>query len=1325
MSPATDTPTGEFSFQLDEFYLDLQEDGSKISILDPEWIRKKPFPGLRPFRTSEFQLFRGRDGQAEDLIKRLTQNHFLAVIGSSGTGKSSLVRAGLIPLLFGGYLQGTGNKWNIAICRPGKDPVENLAIALSGIKDHSRDKSRIYENFRSVAPQLNQSIYGLLEVNEWMNQDVPAMEKPNLLIIIDQFEELFRFDRKDLGKKDIESHFINLLLKAAQNANSGVYVIITMRSEFLGDCVRYRGLPEAINRGQYLVPQLLRTQLKDVIEGPVKLAGKKIEPGLVELLINEIEVSKLKENLDQLPLLQHALMRTYQEAMESGPDTTIGYQHYKAVGEMDKALAGHAEARFNQLGDGSSAGTQLSKKQQIAKTIFQTLTDAGSDQKGGRRPTELRNIYAIARSIPATEAEVDEVVNHFRDADTSFIMPPINPALPNQGLYPDLMMDISHESLMRNWNLLNAWMTEEARNGNLYKTLSERRELYDRSKDRSELIKGFLLKELKDWKGKHPDTAVWAKRYDRMTGDGNVQPGELYRKNMDFLQQSEGAWEEEQAAGKQRLVEQIETAQKEQWRKRILQICTVGSVISLCLALWAFRERSNAEKSAASAMHQKQIAEDSGREARKQAENAYLSRVEAERKRDSVMMYADTLQQLRTAADEARILAVNQGKIFQELKIRAEQLQAVAESQNNDLEKQLAKIKIQKQKFYSSSLLADSTKDSIVKAFFFHPPPAQGDIDLAKYGNMELLLDVDHVLEAREKVRLDPVTALRMADTVRMHIAGNLSKHTGRNIIGDLLLGMFNNNIFNRQEVTPPPGTSGLNPGPPMVRISKDGSRLAWSSNGLQTARYAAGKCVPDSSGGATGVITFTYTAGNTLLVLRDDGKIEEWAQDGSRSQVGTVPQTDSHAASFSPDGHTLVTVNKDGQVNSWNLANLKTGKKTVPVLMADNNTANRTVKQVVFSPDGKRMIRLFSNAGFDVWNPAANQRLTALGNFSNTACTAVSFSTDGNYILAAITGNSIVVIDTAGKVADRLSLYAMKDEGGTYLGPITDMVLSPDLKTLLTRQGTDCFLYDSPLMDVPVIRNPGKQITAHSPERVRRLIGSQSTFEALFAGNNTVVSLGESENLCLWDVRAKFDNLERAFAGVRNLTDLTYLEKLQRGQLSFEDVKRNAGTGNLQTAVSFYDKLKTARLGDIPINYDSVLTLLGQNVELQKILLKTSPADSDLIHSLANNYNDLAYYKLYTRQFSEAIGDALAALKTESSYNITYTNLALAYLLSNQDAKADSIYRAYMREYIPSINKSFKEGFLQDFDDLTTARVIKPDDKRVARIRKMLEEVK
>ncbi|MCW3109800.1 MAG: hypothetical protein JWQ09_4306 [Segetibacter sp.] len=513
-------------FQLDEFYLDLGADG-QISFIEKSEIRKTPFPGLRPFKTSEFQLFHGRDGQAEQLINRLKKNHFLAVIGSSGTGKSSLIRAGLIPQLLGGYLQEAGTNWDIAICRPGKNPVENLAFALARIKSKSNEEEKILHEYKLLEPLLSDTIYGILEVNDLLNPlEAGKSEKKNLLIIVDQFEELFRFNRDDLGKPGIEIQFVNLLLKASANPNSSIYVIITMRSEFLGDTVKFRGLPEAINEGQYLVPQLSRDQIKEVIEDPIKLADKQISAGLVELLINEIEESKAKKDLDQLPVLQHALMRTYQEAMKKPEVVKIEYDHYKACGGMEKALANHAEKKYSELAD---KGNEGSFKQEIAKIIFQALTDASTDQKRGRRPTDLKTLYSIAASLKAGQQQVDEVINHFRDTETSFIMPPLNTEL-----YPELIMDISHESLMRQWSRLREWVAEESENGKMLMRLAEYQKLNQQGK--KDYLEGKELQQLSDWYYSFKPQHAWAQRY---SAD--------YKQSFKYLQQSEVKWEIKQS----------------------------------------------------------------------------------------------------------------------------------------------------------------------------------------------------------------------------------------------------------------------------------------------------------------------------------------------------------------------------------------------------------------------------------------------------------------------------------------------------------------------------------------------------------------------------------------------------------------------------------------------------------------------------------------------------------------------------------------------------------------------------------------------------------
>jgi hypothetical protein len=514
----------QFSFTLDDFYLSLQEDTRTVRLLSSYEIAYSPFPGLRGFRTSEFQLFFGRANQVQQLLDRLNQKRFLTVIGSSGSGKSSLVLAGLIPQLFGGYLYTKRSHWNIAICRPGRSPIHNLAVALANVKNSSKDRSLLLKDYELIRSTITNSSYGLLEVNDFLNEDKPVDKQANLLVVIDQFEELFRFQQGSSSWESIEKNFIDLLLKATSSSDKSVYVIIIMRAEFLGECVSYRGLPDAINGNQYLVPKLNRSELKEVIESPIILAGKTISTSLVELLINQIDLNNYDRSLDQLPILQHALMRTYQAASRND-DREITYEHYENIGEMENALSLHANEIFESLKD-NNISSQHSKKQEIAKIIFQALTDFSSEFKGGRRPTDLKTIYAIASAIGATKEEVNEVVNHFRNTETLFITPFIDTPLQDE-----LIIDISHESLMRNWHLLKLWAEEETRSGKIYQRLNELRE------DRDIQMKGVLLKEMQLWRTTYPHNAAWASRYHRITNESNPSlHNDIYSENLSFLE---------------------------------------------------------------------------------------------------------------------------------------------------------------------------------------------------------------------------------------------------------------------------------------------------------------------------------------------------------------------------------------------------------------------------------------------------------------------------------------------------------------------------------------------------------------------------------------------------------------------------------------------------------------------------------------------------------------------------------------------------------------------------------------------------------------------
>jgi energy-coupling factor transporter ATP-binding protein EcfA2 len=289
---------------------------------------QNPYPGLRPFKFEESYLFFGREGQSEDLLRRLERSHFLAVVGTSGSGKSSLVRAGLLPLLSSGFMPNTGANWRIAIFRPGNSPIHNLAQAL--VQPDRMDAAAAEENKSSAELNigitetiLRRSAVGLLDY-----ADSALAREENLLVVVDQFEELFRF-KKDSGiekSEDEAAAFVKLFLEATRDKSARVFVIITMRSDFLGDCAQFRDLPEAINDGQYLIPRLTRDQLRQVIESPAKIYGAQMSPALVTNLLNAIG-----DDQDQLPVLQHSLMRTWDKWAERGnQNSEITYNDYES-----------------------------------------------------------------------------------------------------------------------------------------------------------------------------------------------------------------------------------------------------------------------------------------------------------------------------------------------------------------------------------------------------------------------------------------------------------------------------------------------------------------------------------------------------------------------------------------------------------------------------------------------------------------------------------------------------------------------------------------------------------------------------------------------------------------------------------------------------------------------------------------------------------------------------------------------------------------------------------------------------------------------------------
>ena len=528
----------------------------------------QPYPGLRAFERAESRTFFGRQQQINDLLTRLKRHHFLAVLGTSGSGKSSLMKAGVLPKLEKGYMGEVGSSWSIAELKPGDQPFSHLAAALLKDKIFEAAWMRTLspspspmngrgEEFSLARPagagreggegeltaQLNRGARSLHEIL----QHNPLPTGTRLLLLVDQFEELFRY-RKD--QADQATAFVALLLEASSHPD--IYVAITMRSDFLGAAAEFHGLPEAINDGLYLTPRLTREQLHDAICLPARLFGGTVEDALANHLLNAAG-----NDPDQLPLLQHALMRLWDN------DQNLTLAAFQGMNGLRGALDGHAEQAWNELDAQGKA---------IAEMLFQALTERSRDGQDTRRPISIGALLPLAQ---CDFAQLVTVIDTFRQAGRNFLMPP-----PNVTLTPDTVLDISHESLIRQWIRLQAWVKAEAASAVMYLRLLDAAQRHE--KHQGEYWRGTDLALALDWQTRTQPNAAWAARYGKVLD---------FALAVAFLQDSVAAEQQREAAK----IAYLKAERRRKRQQRWLAAVAICFVVAAGLAVWGFSERNKAQ----------------------------------------------------------------------------------------------------------------------------------------------------------------------------------------------------------------------------------------------------------------------------------------------------------------------------------------------------------------------------------------------------------------------------------------------------------------------------------------------------------------------------------------------------------------------------------------------------------------------------------------------------------------------------------------------------------------------------------------------------------
>ena len=424
-----------------------------------------PYRGLRFFDVDDVQFFFGREALTQRLLGKLSGSRFLAVIGPSGSGKSSLARAGLLAALKRGELPGS-EAWPAAVCKPGAQPLESLGIALADAVRLGDSPSAVRDLIRDLAADSHM----LHLTTRLALRGAPPDRR--LVVLVDQFEEVFTLCSEEATRRAL----INNLLQAATAADGQTVVLLTLRADFYGRCAAYPDLRTALSDHQELVGPMTRDELWRAIERPARLAGLEPEPGLIDLLLEEVE-----DQPGSLPLLQHALLQIWER--RRGRRLTV--DAYREVGGVAGALEQHAEEVY---------GSFTAEEQEACQRVLLRLIQPDDQRSATRRRLALEDL------VPATGAQRGDptdksVVTRLEDSRllTTEAVGEERPTV-----------ELAHEALITDWDRFQEWIDADREALRTRRRLDEATHEWIASRrEPSYLYTGARLAQAEEWAGRH------------------------------------------------------------------------------------------------------------------------------------------------------------------------------------------------------------------------------------------------------------------------------------------------------------------------------------------------------------------------------------------------------------------------------------------------------------------------------------------------------------------------------------------------------------------------------------------------------------------------------------------------------------------------------------------------------------------------------------------------------------------------------------------------------------------------------------------------------
>ena len=534
-------------------------DGDLIAPVPSPFLDIAPAPGLPPYKGLQYfgeadaDLFFGRELLTAKLATQLdlaSGNRFLAVVGTSGSGKSSIVRAGLIPALQRGQQLADGSPppaasqtWPVHIITPSTHPLETLAVSLTPTDAPLTTTADLIASLWRDPRSLHLHICRILPPNA-----------KHLLLVVDQFEELFTQCRDKIERQA----FVENLMTAMVVAGPAI-IVIALRADFYAHCGEYAALRQALEAHQVYIGKMNGEELRRAVTEPARKGEWIFEPGLVDFMLKEVE-----DEPGALPLLSHALLETWQHRR----GRMLILAGYNESGGVRGAIARTADRVLGGLSP---------EQQVIAHNIFLRLTELGEATQETRRRASLDELMQGPEDADAV-AQVLKILVDARLVITS-----------------ETSAEVAHEALIREWPTLRAWLETDAEGLRIHRHLTTTAlEWQRRDRDPSELYRGARLATASEWADAHTGVLNALEWEFLAASQDQAQRRELEREAQH--QRELEAAQKVAEAERQRAAEQARSARR---LRRGTLLLAGASLVAVLLALVAFAARTTAKREAA------------------------------------------------------------------------------------------------------------------------------------------------------------------------------------------------------------------------------------------------------------------------------------------------------------------------------------------------------------------------------------------------------------------------------------------------------------------------------------------------------------------------------------------------------------------------------------------------------------------------------------------------------------------------------------------------------------------------------------------------------